>query len=49
MMDLSEQEPLTGMVDKLAQLVITGITILGGEGEKNMSSLSWAGANTRFL
>lgn len=31
MMDLSGQEPLTGMVDELAQLVITEITILGAK------------------
>ena len=31
MMELSEQEPLTGMVDELAQLVITEITILGAK------------------
>ncbi len=29
MMELSGQEPLTGMVDELAQLVIMEITILG--------------------
>lgn len=31
MMDLSGQEPLTRMVDELAQLVITEITILGAK------------------
>ena len=45
MTELSVQEPLVGMVDELAQLDITEITILGA---KKYSSLSWMGANIRF-
>ena len=45
MIELSRQEPLTVMVDELAQLVITEILILGA---KKYEFTLWMGANTKF-